>query len=566
MGHVCCHNNTRINQTRLITIEEHSLNINDKQIIDNEIKNEFEEPNLKISLYDIENNNTTKQDKKYSEKKVTRGETVNHLIKNSIELKPSLKIKNDIKKKRQSFAIPMDNSFKNKFLYQKKISLNMNSHNLIKNNKTHKFDDLHHKFKLYQIPPRKSLFKKESSNFRANHINNNNNININNMNNTMNNNTIKNNSVISISGISNNISTNNATHHNSVNLQITEINNLNLKESNLSESISKSNMSKLKLDDSKLKSTISLSPSSSSLIIEKKKHEPIEQINKELSVKQKQILIDILKDNELINDNMTESFINMILNTLTYKRIKANITIFDENSKYEDIYYIIEKGKIEYAIDDDIYKLTKLNGISTQALLKYSKKKCYIKTVGRCYLFELSLEKYRKFINDYEKRENEEKFWNLKRHFFFAFTEDEKLKQLVKECPIIKYDKNSIILEADCIIENVYYILTGEVEAKRNDINVKMLNEGEIFGEIGLFNQIESLYRYIADSECTIIEINYEYIFMYLGDNCIQNFVFELFNDAIKNDEFLSFSFTNKIIKDIYSSFQLKFFYNDTIL
>ncbi len=271
MGHVCCHNNTRINQTRLITIEEHSLNINDKQIIDNEIKNEFEEPNLKISLYDIENNNTTKQDKKYSEKKVTRGETVNHLIKNSIELKPSLKIQNDIKKKRQSFAIPMDNSFKNKFLYQKKISLNMNSHNLIKNNKTHKFDDLHHKFKLYQIPPRKSLFKKESSNLLSKHINDINNINNfikNNINNNSNNCSINNTN--NINSISN--STNNISNNNSLNLQINEIKNSkinDLKESNLFDSINNTKMSKLKLNKTKKKTTISLSPFTSK--IKKKK-------------------------------------------------------------------------------------------------------------------------------------------------------------------------------------------------------------------------------------------------------------------------------------------------------
>ena len=567
MGPICCNNNTRINQTRLITIEEHPHNMNDKQNINNEQQNEFEEPNVKLSFYDIENNmNTTKQYKRISEKRITKGETINHVNKNRIELKPTMKISNDIKKKRKSFAIPMDNSFKNKFLYQKKISLKMSSNNLIKNNKTHKFDDLHHKFKLYQIPPRKSLFKKESSNLLSKHINDINNINNfikNNINNNSNNCSINNTN--NINSISN--STNNISNNNSLNLQINEIKNSkinDLKESNLFDSINNTNMSRLKLDDSKNKTTISLSPCSS--MIKKKKHDPIELINKKLSGKQRQTLIDILKDNELLDDNMTESFINMILNTLVYKRIKDNIIIFDQNSKYEDIYYIIEKGKIEYGIDDDIYEITKLNGISTQALLKYSKKKCYIKTVGRCYLFELPLEKYRKFVNDYEKRENEEKFWNLKRHFFFAFTEDDKLKELVKECPIIKYDKNSIILEADSLIENVYYILTGEVEAKRNDINVKILNEGEIFGEIGLFNQIESLYQYSAESECTIIEINFEDIFMYLGENCIQNFVFELFNDAIKNDEFLSFSFTNKIIKDIYNSFQLKFFYNDTIL
>ena len=100
MGQICCNNNTRINQTRLITIEGHiDNNINDNKNNNNESKNEFEEPNLKISFCDIENNNTLKQLKRISEKKITRRETVNHLVKNNIQLKSSFKMQNDIKKK-----------------------------------------------------------------------------------------------------------------------------------------------------------------------------------------------------------------------------------------------------------------------------------------------------------------------------------------------------------------------------------------------------------------------------------------------------------------------------------
>ena len=183
-----------------------------------------------------------------------------------------------------------------------------------------------------------------------------------------------------------------------------------LKDSNLIET-----NSKLKLDsESKLKS-ISISPQSPK---EKKKHLPIEIINKEITSKQKDLIIKVLNENELITNDMDESFINMILNTLIHKRIKDNVIFFDNKSNIGDFYYVIEKGKIEYAIDNEIYELTKLNGIGTQSLLNNSKQKCYIKAVGRCYLFELSLEKYRKYINDYEKKQNEEKFWHLKKHFF----------------------------------------------------------------------------------------------------------------------------------------------------
>ena len=132
----------------------------------------------------------------------------------------------------------------------------------------------------------------------------------------------------------------------------------------------------------------------------------------------------VLIENELLYSDMPESFVNMILNTLIYKRFKDGVILFNENSSYEDYYYIIEKGKIEYGIDDDIYELPKLNGIGTQVLLKYSKKKCYIKSIGRTYLFELSLEKYRKFMNEYERKKIEEKYYALRKHIFFSFFDE----------------------------------------------------------------------------------------------------------------------------------------------
>ena len=130
------------------------------------------------------------------------------------------------------------------------------------------------------------------------------------------------------------------------------------------------------------------------------------------------MLIEVLNYNELIDSDMSESFINMIINTISYKRIKDGVIFFDQNQN-EDIFYIIEKGKLEYGIDNEIFELPKLNGIGTQALLKYKNNSCYIKSIGRTYLFVLPLEKYRKMVGDIEKKRNEERFSYLKKHFFF---------------------------------------------------------------------------------------------------------------------------------------------------
>ena len=126
----------------------------------------------------------------------------------------------------------MDNHFKDKFLYQKKLSLNSNK-NFSKNSSIN--SNKNHDEKIYLVPPnkKKSLF---------------------------------------------NLNCDNKTQKEN-----------ELKDSNLIET-----NSKLKLDsESKLKSiSISISPQTPK---EKKKHLPIEIINKEISSKQKDLIIKILK-------------------------------------------------------------------------------------------------------------------------------------------------------------------------------------------------------------------------------------------------------------------------------
>ena len=503
MGNICCNNNPKIKINEILKIKENVCKIEDNSRFE-ETKNILG-TSLKITVFEGDKNDITKRvlQERIDNHQKSIDESINKLYYSNIELKPTLKKNNDINLSRKSFAISINNLMKKNILLQHKISLKTN-------NIEHKVLDLHNKYKIYEYPPNQSnanLIKIESKSQSNQEISLNNNI------------------------------------------------DLNLKKLEL---IGNHNTKKM-IPNYKLSKKIES-------IKEKKKHLPIEIINKEITIKQRNILIKILTENELITSDMNESFINMIINTLTYKRYKDGIIIFDQNSKFEDLYYIIEKGKIEYGIDDDIYELPKLNGISNQALLKYSKKKCYIKTIIRTYLFELPLEKYRKFIIDYEKKNIENKFWALKKNFFFSYIEDGYLIELVKNCPINKYKSNTIILEADKVFENIYFIYSGEIKAKRYDTPIKSLIDGDIFGEIGIFNQIESLYEYETVNDCSIIEIPYNKIFLYLGDKCIQNLIQDLFKDAIKNDEFLSLCFTNKIIKKIYNSFQLKFYFNDTIL
>lgn len=91
-------------------------------------------------------------------------------------------------------------------------------------------------------------------------------------------------------------------------------------------------------------------------------------------------------------------------------RVAKGNTIFTRDNTTENIYYMIERGKLEYQIDGDIYELSKYGGIGTRALVKYSKEKCALKASERCYLFRLPIEKYKTIAQDFvDKQLNEKK-------------------------------------------------------------------------------------------------------------------------------------------------------------
>ena len=489
MGVVCCNPKKILYNSETIQVEE--------EIIDNSksIYNMNQNQNIVVNKLTTGKNSPKKLSSKQTQIYINRGSTVDNI---NVTKLTNLKIKNvNLNQKRKSFAISMDNTFKNKFLFQKKIT---NSNKIVGNN-------LHEK--IYQIPPNqsnKNLLIIEDDEYKD-----------------------------------------------------LKINDIDIKIDNIKDKENNNSTRKSTMADNILKKSSTLSKD------KKKKSPSIKEINKELTEKQREMLIEVLNYNELIDSDMSESFINMIINTISYKRIKDGVIFFDQNQN-EDIFYIIEKGKLEYGIDNEIFELPKLNGIGTQALLKYKNNSCYIKSIGRTYLFVLPLEKYRKMVGEIEKKRNEEKFSYLKKHFLFSNVDDNKLMNLVSISKKIKIHERKTLLEEDSLSEKVYYIISGKVKVLKNDLVIKKLKEGNIFGEIGLFNQIESLYQYSAEPETQLIEILYEDIFSCLGDKCIQYIVHQLYIKSIKNDEFLSHISTDKIIDNCFPLFQLKFYFNDTIL
>ena len=299
----------------------------------------------------------------------------------------------------------------------------------------------------------------------------------------------------------------------------------------------------------------------------KNRHSEIEEIMVPYTEKQINTLKQILLQEELIINEMDDATINLIINTTSYIRVKSKVIIFSKENPTEDFFYMIEKGTLNYSIDGDIYELHKLSGIGTSALIKNCKENCFLITVERCYLFKLPIEQYKKIAEEFYINLHNLKMEFLNNHFFFHGINKDKLDIIADLGNKVKYDKRTLIIEEDQFNNCIYVVLEGSVICSKGDMIVKKIYPGEIFGEIGIFNQIESLYAYTALSDSVILNISYENLLMILGDNAVKNIIYHIFERAIKRNDILNSYFEYGDNKSrLFNNFQLKFYFNDIIM
>jgi hypothetical protein len=89
---------------------------------------------------------------------------------------------------------------------------------------------------------------------------------------------------------------------------------------------------------------------------------------------------------------------------LVILELNKKLLFFQIKMIKEHYYYMIEKGKLGYSIDKEKYELQKHSGIGTSALIKNSKKICFLLTIERCYLYKLPIERYKIIVEEFFNR------------------------------------------------------------------------------------------------------------------------------------------------------------------
>ena len=308
----------------------------------------------------------------------------------------------------------------------------------------------------------------------------------------------------------------------------------------------------------------------SSPSISSKRKKPIEIIKDPLDKKQAELLIEILRKEELIMKDMEKDTIDSIIQCVVYQKIKEDVVIFsNKNIIQNDLsyYYILIKGKVEYEIDEEIYQLPKLAGIGTQALLSNCKESCSLYTKTRATLFALPIESYKKIAQNFIESESKRKVDCLSHCYLFKGLERNVLEEIAEVMEKETLKKNRTIIERDKVCHNMFIIFSGEVLCNRDSKVIKIFKKNDVFNDIVIFHEVESFYSFFGKEKTVLYSINKDKLIQILGENIKTMIVYYIFKEGIKNNKHFDYLIkSTKQIESMFKIFHLKYYFNENIM
>ncbi len=108
----------------------------------------------------------------------------------------------------------------------------------------------------------------------------------------------------------------------------------------------------------------------------------------------------------------------------------------------------------------------------------------------------------------------------------FNIDSDEELKRFLELCHHRTFPPKSVIISAGDVCDELYYIIKGSVTVLMEDDNgheivLTYLNDGDFFGELGLFNENQRRSAWVRSrTRCELAHISYDKLKDSFQDSC----------------------------------------------
>jgi eukaryotic-like serine/threonine-protein kinase len=104
--------------------------------------------------------------------------------------------------------------------------------------------------------------------------------------------------------------------------------------------------------------------------------------------------------------------------------------------------------------------------------------------------------------------EIKEKFIAIRELEFFQEFSDAELWEIVRACSWQEYAPGKKIITEGDVDDSFFIIISGVVEVQKGDVRVRLLKEGDCFGEMGYLTKTERTATILAKDDVTLMKLN----------------------------------------------------------
>ena len=124
----------------------------------------------------------------------------------------------------------------------------------------------------------------------------------------------------------------------------------------------------------------------------------------------------------------------------------------------------------------------------------------------------------------------------------------------------------NIIKDEGEFFDKIYFVIKGRVKCVQMEEIKNSFSENEHFGEIGLFIDFMTNWKYQADGEVIVYELDNYQVPEILGKEFLNLIMEKLFESVIPKYENLKCQLTKEWILALYNIFRLEFYYSNKIV
>ena len=294
--------------------------------------------------------------------------------------------------------------------------------------------------------------------------------------------------------------------------------------------------------------------------IQKKKNE------KKLSSNDREQIKSSLTTHYLFKDKGS-NIIYSLLRKIELIAFDKNTIIFSEGGT-GDYFYIIKEGSVEiYCSNSEGKKiLRKGDTFGELALLEMKKRTETVKTLEFTILYELDGKTFRDIVKTINKKELNDRLKFISLVPIFSYLENVQLNSLASSMFKCTFDIGEYVFYEGDIGDSVYIIKDGELECEKNKEIIRILKQGEYFGEYAILFDIPRTLSCKAKNKVSVFKITNSLLEETFGSEYKDLLLKSITKEAFIHSHNLNIFSEDCYIEEIYPNTSIKLYEDNEIV